>query len=160
MMSALTAGCARLGIPTPRRAFNAHLRPRADAITQPLLRLHGGEPLHIHINVHDDYTVVSFAGELDLANCGATYATLAGLLNKAKPHLVLDLRGVTFTDAAGLASLWQVPGLAERSGGWVRLAHVPFCVQRIIDILGHTFPQKLSIYETVSDAVADTQFTA
>jgi anti-anti-sigma factor len=70
--------------------------------------------------------IVVVAGELDLVGA----AVLRKRLTRAPAVVVLDLRGVTFIDAAGLRALEAVPGLVLRGPSNV--------VLRLFDLLGLT----------------------
>lgn len=54
------------------------------------------------------YTVVPVTGEIDVSTAPALRDTALALLNRGTPHLVLDLRGVTFMDSTGLGSLLRI----------------------------------------------------
>jgi anti-anti-sigma factor len=82
-------------------------------------------------------TVVSVAlmGELDLAA-----AARAGLeLRKAGAHAelpLLDLRGLTFIDCAGLRALLAAGALVRVIGGRMVIAHIPPQVRRLLGLRG------------------------
>lgn len=155
MTATLTAERPLVGIPVSRpAAIPRPQQPQPQAKTaappQPQPQPQPDEQLHIHITAHDEYTVVYFIGELDVATYDVIYGTLVSLLCEAGPHLILDLGGVTFTDACGITPLLEASGLATRLGGWVRLVRIPARVRLVLDILHLT--EKLSIYDTVSAA--------
>jgi anti-sigma B factor antagonist len=89
-------------------------------------------------------------GELDLTTGPELREQVSELVAVGFEHLVIDLRGLTFVDATGVALLL---GLAEqaRSGGW-RLSLIPGHdqVQRILSLTG-TLDQLRSITETAYD---------
>jgi anti-anti-sigma factor len=61
----------------------------------------------------DGYTIVSISGDIDIARAPALREQLLGLLRPGASRLVIDLSGVTFCDASGLAVL---VGVARRVG--------------------------------------------
>ncbi|MEY9930785.1 anti-anti-sigma factor [Catenulispora sp. GP43] len=157
MTTTLTTKCPSLALPAPRRAFIPGPRRQAETIGLPRFRPEKGELLHVRITKRDGYTVVSLTGELDLTTSEAALPTLVSLLCEAGPRLIFDMGAVTFADSWGLSSLWQISDLATRHGGWARLAGVRAQQLLIIGLLSHTFPEPLSIYETVSAAAVGSQ---
>ncbi|MFH8365638.1 STAS domain-containing protein [Streptomyces sp. NPDC018031] len=63
-------------------------------------------------------TLVEIVGELDIVAAGSARPCLDALVRAGRhPDIVLDLRGVTFVDCAGLSVLCRVRnGVLERSG--------------------------------------------
>ena len=79
-------------------------------------------------------------GELDLATAPALRRALAsatgGPAVGAEPvHLVVDLSGVTFVDATGLAALLQAAETVRASGGELHLASPPRMLRRMLGLL-------------------------
>ena len=109
MTYVLAAKRPHVNIPAQRRAFPPVSGPHLWPGTTKLLPTRGydKEQLNIHIEPRGDYTVVYLIGELDLATHDVTYDTLLDLVIQAGPHLVVDLAGVTFSDAYGISPLLQ-----------------------------------------------------
>jgi anti-sigma B factor antagonist len=61
--------------------------------------------LGLTVTTHADRTVVSVAGEIDLATQGLLRAQLNDLVVAGQVHLVLDLSEVDFVDSTGLGAL-------------------------------------------------------
>lgn len=59
----------------------------------------------------------SVAGELDLVTTDAVAAALIRAVEETGPDLAVDVSGVTFCDARGLAALVRAANRAERDGG-------------------------------------------
>jgi anti-anti-sigma factor len=158
----LTAQRPRLNIPTPRHTSPAavSLRPQAETTGQPPVRdCYYDEPLHIRISTRDDYTLVYLAGALDVATYDDIHGTLFGLLATAGPRLVLDVGGVTFTDAHGISPLVSASTAAARVGGWVRLARASDRLRWFLDTA--LYAKMLPTYDTVAAAAASAaQFPA
>ncbi|NDU71491.1 anti-sigma factor antagonist [Actinomadura sp. DSM 109109] len=64
---------------------------------------------------------VTARGELDIASSAAFGIELARLIGERGPDVVVDVSGLTFCDARGLAALVAADELARRSGGTVTL---------------------------------------
>lgn len=68
------------------------------------------------------YTVFSISGELDIASTPSLRERLHVALRDAGAHVVIDLSGVTFCDASGLAMLVGACRRTEAKGATVILA--------------------------------------
>ncbi|MEV0665834.1 STAS domain-containing protein [Actinomadura luteofluorescens] len=64
---------------------------------------------------------VTARGELDIASSAAFGIELARLIGERGPDVVVDVSGLTFCDARGLAALVAADELARRHGGAVTL---------------------------------------
>ena len=69
----------------------------------------------------DQPTVVALRGEIDLGTATPLTMRLDALTSGPSPDLVLDLRGVTFIDCAGLGVLCRVRNRVEARAGRLRL---------------------------------------
>ncbi|MFC8782300.1 STAS domain-containing protein [Streptomyces nigra] len=69
----------------------------------------------------DQPTVVALRGEIDLGTATPLTMRLDALTSDPSPDLVLDLRGVTFIDCAGLGVLCRVRNRVEARAGRLRL---------------------------------------
>jgi anti-sigma B factor antagonist len=61
--------------------------------------------LTIDVTTHDDVTVVSLGGEIDLATQGELRAMLNDQIVSGNVNLVLDLTDVSFLDSTGIGAL-------------------------------------------------------
>ena len=74
-------------------------------------------------------------GELDLATAPALRRALAAAVDEEAVDLVVDLSGVTFVDASGLAPLLQAAQALQASGGELRLASPTRMLRRMLVLL-------------------------
>ncbi len=79
--------------------------------------------------------VVVPTGEIDLATVDLLQAEIDAAATEAK-EVVLDLRGVTFMDSAGLRLLVQSTRALEGEGGTLAIVRGPKEVQRVFDLVG------------------------
>lgn len=78
--------------------------------------------LHIHTHHQGDYTVMAIGGEVDVANAYLLRERLLEVLRSNAPLLVVDLSGISFCDASGLAALVAARRRTHLLGGGLRLA--------------------------------------
>ena len=76
----------------------------------------------LSVRGHDGYTIVTASGEIDIASAPVLREQLVGLLRPHASRIVIDLSGVTFCDASGLAVLGVV---SRRAGRAVSCAWLP-----------------------------------
>ncbi|WP_141580105.1 STAS domain-containing protein [Actinomadura sp. WMMA1423] len=69
-----------------------------------------------------EHTVITITGDLDISSAPSLRERLDVALRDAGPHVVIDLSGVTFCDASGLALLTGARRRAEREGASIVLA--------------------------------------
>ncbi len=100
----------------------------------------------------DGIIVAELAGELDISSAPALREQLLGLLRQGSSRLIIDLSGVTFCDASGLAVLVGAGHRARLLGGFLRLAAVSSPADRILHLTG--LSQHLPSFPTVSAAAA------
>jgi anti-sigma B factor antagonist len=94
--------------------------------------------------------LISFCGELDLANAGTAEAELNEALEATGKEVVVDLRELEFIDSTGIALL--VAAL-RRSDGSSRLRFVPDkspAVARVLELTG--IEEKLPLTESLPGA--------
>ena len=83
-----------------------------------------------------DQPVVEVGGEIDLYSSAELRDELLRVLRRCGPQLILDLREVTFMDAAGIEVLLATRRRAQLEGGWVRLVRASPCAWRMITVAG------------------------
>ncbi|MEU1723004.1 STAS domain-containing protein [Actinomadura sp. ATCC 39365] len=85
--------------------------------------------------------VLKVSGDLDLATQAGFRARIAAALAGQGTRLVLDLSGVTFMDARGLAALVAARDMATARHGSLRLTGVTPAVLRLLEVtrLDRTF---------------------
>src|SRR3954451_13977989 len=82
-----------------------------------------------------DLRIVRPIGELDISTVGEL-ATIVERECSSKADLVVDLRGLSFLDCAGLRILLYARALANSNGSSLRLIPGPTMVQRVFHLTG------------------------
>lgn len=85
--------------------------------------------------VDDARSVVSVAGELDMATADLLWAELEPVLRPGRT-VVLDCRQLEFMDSTGMRVLLRASRRAGEVGGAFRMSAVPPPVERVLDIAG------------------------
>ena len=99
----------------------------------------------------DGYTIVSISGDIDIARAPALREQLLGLLQPGAIRLVVDLSGVTFCDASGLAVLVGVARRVGLLGGVLRLAAPTPLVSTVLRLTG--LDSRFEIFAGVPEAI-------
>ena len=112
---------------------------------------HGKVPL-VELNVssrfHDDYTIVTICGEIDLYTAPRLHSELAGLLAEGMPaRVVIDMSGVEFCDSTGMNVLLSCLRRARERGGELEIAAPKPAVRKILQVTGLD-----SVFTVVEDA--------
>jgi anti-sigma B factor antagonist len=97
------------------------------------------------------YVVVALRGELDLVDA-ADVAAVLGTVVRREPRIIVDLAGLEFIDASGVAVLARAREHSRRAGGDLLLAAPQRRVRRIIAITCHV--DGLSVHASVEEAAA------
>ena len=108
----------------------------------------------MHVSVvgnSDDSVVVTVRGHLDLDSTAVLNTTLAQVLHREEPRIVVDLSGVEFCDSTGLSAFVAGHNRASRTGGWVRLAAPSAWMATLLDTVGLT--GRIGVYPTVAEAL-------
>lgn len=92
--------------------------------------------LTIDTHEHGDVTLVTLAGELDLAAVPGFEAQLLTLISAYRCRLVIDLRKVDFCDSTGLSAFVRGDQTCAAHGGWLRVAGAHGSVLKALDITG------------------------
>jgi anti-sigma B factor antagonist len=101
-----------------------------------------------------DEFVVSLAGEFDICNARQIGDRVAEVLaEKVASRIVLDLKGVTFMDCAGIRSILYAQRLAGASGRDLVVRHPAPMVAESIRVLGLAS----QLYEHRSNSVRDVR---
>ena len=80
------------------------------------------------------HAVVALHGELDLMHAAAVTAALRGVAAR-EPRIIVDLAGLEFIDASGVAALSRGRGHATTAGGYLLLAAPQRQVRRVLAII-------------------------
>jgi anti-anti-sigma factor len=100
---------------------------------------------------HDGYTIVTISGEIDIASAPVLREQLLGLLRPGASLLVVDLSGVTFCDASGLAVLVGAARRAGLLGGVLRLAAPTPLLSTVLRLTG--LDSRFETFATVPEAI-------
>ena len=99
----------------------------------------------------DGYAIVTISGEIDIARAPALREQSIGLLRPGASRLVVDLSGVTFCDASGLAVLVGVARRVGLLGGVLRLAAPTPLVSTVLRLTG--LDSRFEIFAGVPEAI-------
>jgi anti-sigma B factor antagonist len=105
------------------------------------------------------YAVVALRGELDLVDAADVAAGL-GAVAARKPRIIVDLAGLEFIDARGVAALMRGRRHARDAGGDVLLAAPRRQVRRVLAVTiweGDGFAVHASVAEAAASAGACRQ---
>lgn len=104
------------------------------------------------------YVVVTLRGELDLMDAAAVAAAL-GVVAAREPRIIVDLAGLEFMDASGVAALSRGRQHARNAGGDLLLAAPQRQVRRVLAIIWEVdgFAVHASVAEAAASAGASWQ---
>ncbi|MFD7935334.1 STAS domain-containing protein [Streptomyces sp. NPDC059755] len=96
--------------------------------------------------------VLTLSGEIDRSSVPFVgWAFDRGAGEKCAPCTVIDFEHVTFMDCSGVSFLVYAHRAAQDSDGWLRLAHVPPSVQRLLHLVG--LDDLMPMYATLQAAL-------
>jgi anti-sigma B factor antagonist len=102
-----------------------------------------------------DVTVLHLKGELDADTANQLHETLAGLLERPVPRIVVDLTDLKFCDSVGLSAFITSKQVITARGGWLSFAGAnPFLTQ-LLDTVG--LSRYFAVFPEVDDAIAAAQ---
>ena len=102
-----------------------------------------------------DVAVLHLRGELDADTAGALRATLADLLERQVPRIVVDLTDLKFCDSVGLSAFITSKQVIDARGGWLSFAGANQFLLRLLETVGLT--KYFAIFPGVDDAIAAGQ---
>jgi len=97
------------------------------------------------------YTIVTISGEIDIASVPVLRERLISLPRPHASRIIIDLSGVTFCDASGLAVLVGASRRAGLLGGVLRLAAPSPMMATVLRLTG--LHSRFEIFATVSEAI-------
>ncbi len=98
----------------------------------------------------NNYAIVKFKGELDVASSIQARDVLKTLIEKGKVNLIIDLSDLTFIDSSGLGIIVVAYRSVKEKGGSIKFANVNPRVKKLFEI---TRTEKhFEFYNTVEDA--------
>jgi anti-sigma B factor antagonist len=93
--------------------------------------------LNVSSRFHDDHTIVTICGEIDLYTAPRLHSELAGLLADGMPaRVVIDMSGVEFCDSTGMNVLLSCLRRARERGGELEIAAPKPAVRKILQVTG------------------------
>jgi len=93
--------------------------------------------LNVSSRFHDDHTIVTICGEIDLYTAPRLHGELAGLLAEGMPpRIVIDMSGVEFCDSTGMNVLLSCLRRARERGGELEIAAPKPAVRKILQVTG------------------------
>jgi anti-sigma B factor antagonist len=93
--------------------------------------------LNVSSRFHDDHTIVTICGEIDLYTAPRLHSELAGLLAEGMPpRVVIDMSGVEFCDSTGMNVLLSCLRRARERGGELEIAAPKPAVRKILQVTG------------------------
>ncbi|MCO6005431.1 STAS domain-containing protein [Actinoallomurus purpureus] len=98
------------------------------------------------------HTVIAVRGELDIATTPAVRDRILTILDDTTTPLVIDLSGVSFCDASGLAMLIGTQRRARSKGVTIALAAPRPIVRKMLRITG--LDRAFAIHSTLASAQA------
>jgi anti-sigma B factor antagonist len=84
----------------------------------------------------DGQTVVAISGELDIVTADEAYAYVRDVIDQGAGSVDVDIAGLTFCDARGLATMARMARHAGQAGCQLRLAGTPPRVLKLMRITG------------------------
>lgn len=105
----------------------------------------------LSVCTQDGYTVVTISGELDIASAPVLRERLLDLLRPGASRIVIELSGVTFCDATGLAVLVGASRRASLLGGVLRLAAPAPPVATVLRLTG--LDSRFGIFDSAAAAI-------
>jgi anti-sigma B factor antagonist len=97
----------------------------------------------------DGEVVVALRGELDIADAASVAAALVAVAARA-PEIIVDLAGLEFIDASGVAALVLARVQARRAGGDLLLAAPQDQVLRVLAVI--RLADVFSVHPSVDEA--------
>jgi anti-sigma B factor antagonist len=97
------------------------------------------------------HVIVALHGELDLVDAAAVAAAL-GIVAAREPRIIVNLAGLEFIDAGGIAALLLGRRHARNAGGDLLLAAPQRLVRRVLAIIWEV--DGLAVHASVAEAVA------
>ena len=102
-----------------------------------------------------DIAVLHLRGELDADTAAALRSTLADLLERPVPRIVVDLTDLKFCDSVGLSTFITSKQVITARGGWLSFAGANQFLVRLLETVG--LSRYFAIFPEVDDAIAAGQ---
>jgi len=105
----------------------------------------------LSVRDQDGYTIVAISGEIDIASVPVLREQILRLPRPQARRIVIDLSGVTFCDASGLALLVGASRRARQLNGVLRLAAPTPLAAALLRLTG--LDSRFEIFATVPEAI-------
>jgi anti-sigma B factor antagonist len=93
--------------------------------------------LNVSSRFHDDHTIVTISGEIDLYTAPRLHSELAAVLVDGMPaRVVIDMSGVEFCDSTGMNVLLSCLRRVHERGGELEIASPKPAVRKILQVTG------------------------
>ncbi|MFI6078305.1 STAS domain-containing protein [Actinoplanes sp. NPDC051343] len=102
-----------------------------------------------------DVAVLHLQGELDADTANQLHETLAGLLERPVPRIVVDLTDLKFCDSVGLSAFITSKQVIAARGGWLSFAGANPFLSQLMETVG--LSRYFAIFPEVDDAIAAAQ---
>src|SRR4051794_14422300 len=102
-----------------------------------------------------DVTVLHLSGELDADTASKLRSTLADLLERPVPRIVVDLTDLRFCDSVGLSTFITSKQMIAARGGCLSFAGANPFLARLLETVG--LSRYFAIFPQVEDAIAAAQ---
>ena len=102
-----------------------------------------------------DIAVLHLRGELDADTAGQLHATLADLLERPVPRIVVDLTDLKFCDSVGLSAFITSKQVITARGGWLSFAGANPFLRQLMETVG--LSRYFALFPEVDDAIAAAQ---
>jgi anti-anti-sigma factor len=107
------------------------------------------------VSERSDISVLRLSGELDADTASRLHATLADLVERPVPRIVVDVSDLRFCDSVGLSAFITSKQVIAARGGWLSFAGAnPFLVN-LMETVG--LSRYFAIFPEVEDAIAAGQ---
>nr|WP_221378177.1 STAS domain-containing protein [Actinoplanes polyasparticus] len=102
-----------------------------------------------------DIAVLHLRGELDSDTANQLHATMADLLERPVPRIVVDLTDLKFCDSVGLSTFITSKHVITARGGWLSFAGANPFLSQLMETVG--LSRYFAIFPEVDDAIAAAQ---
>ena len=93
--------------------------------------------LNVSSRFHDDHTIVTIVGEIDLYTAPRLHSELASVLADGMPaRVVIDMSRVEFCDSTGMNVMLSCLRRARERGGELEIAAPKPAVRKILQVTG------------------------
>ena len=107
------------------------------------------------VSERSDISVLRLSGELDADTASRLHATLADLVERPVPRIVVDVSDLRFCDSVGLSAFITSKQVIAARGGWLSFAGANPFLLNLMETVG--LSRYFAIFPEVEDAIAAGQ---